>query len=71
MRTQGKDPQLGKFVVLPPLEQWAFLWVINCNCVLVEVHRSFSITYAYQPHKRAVEGCHDVARLGKVLRQLR
>ena len=66
MRTQGKAPELGTFVVPPPLDQCASLWVINCNCVLVEVYESFSITYASQAHKGVVELWHDVTRLGKV-----
>ena len=66
MRTQGKTPQLVTFVVTPPFEQWDSLWVINCDCVILEVHGAFSITDDSKAHKIVVEGWHYVARLGKL-----
>ena len=50
MSIQVKAPELGTCVVPPPLEQEAYLWVINGDCVLVEVHGVFSITDASQAH---------------------
>ena len=66
MRTQVKEPELVTCVVPPPMEQGASLWVISCDCVLVELHGEFSITYASQTHYIVVESWHDVQILGKL-----
>ena len=66
MRPQGESPYIVTFVVPSPLEQGEPPWVINCDCALVEVYRTFIITDVSESHQIMIEIRHNVDRLGKI-----